>query len=110
MLDWQHLFLAVAALGVLVILLRWTYGSGRRTSLVDLLGVRNVEIREVGHSNEYGLLVAIAAPNTYIEAEMSVRRLEDAGIRVTLVTTADGPRVMVFRENESVARQVLAAG
>ncbi len=103
MLDWQHLFLAVAALGVLVILLRWTYGSGRRTSLVE-------RRPEVGHSNEYGLLVAIAAPNTYIEAEMSVRRLEDAGIRVTLVTTADGPRVMVFRENESVARQVLAAG
>jgi hypothetical protein len=102
-LDWQHLFLAVAALGVLVILLRWTYGSGRRTSLVE-------RRPEVGHSNEYGLLVAIAAPNTYIEAEMSVRRLEDAGIRVTLVTTADGPRVMVFRENESVARQVLAAG
>jgi len=32
------------------------------------------------------------------------------GIRVTLVTTADGPRVMVFRENESLARQLLAAG
>jgi hypothetical protein len=102
-LDWQRMFLAVGALGVLVVLLRWTYGGSSRTSLV-------AHRPTVGHSNEYGLLVAIAAPNTYIEAEMSVRRLEDAGIRVTLVTTSDGPRVMVFRENESVARQLLAAG
>jgi hypothetical protein len=97
------MFLAVAALGVLVVLLRWAYGGSRRTSLV-------AHRPKVGHSDEYGLLVAIAAPNTYIEAEMSVRRLEEAGIRVTLITTADGPRVMVFRENESVARRVLAAG
>lgn len=102
-LDWQRMLLAVAALGVLIILLRWTYGGGRRTSLV-------AQRPSVGHSDEYGLLVAIAAPNTYIEAELSVRRLEEAGIRVTLVTTADGPRVMVFRENESIARQLLAAG
>jgi len=101
-LDWQRMFLAVAALGVLVVLLRWAYGTGR-SSLV-------ARRPKVGHSDEYGLLVAISAPSTYIEAEMSCRRLEDAGIRVTLVTTADGPRVMVFRENESIARQLLAAG
>jgi hypothetical protein len=101
-LDWQRMFLALAALGVLVILLRWAYGGSRRTSLV-------AHRPKVGHSNEYGLLVAIAAPHTYIEAEMSVRRLEEAGIRVTLITTADGPRVMVFRENESAARHLLAA-
>jgi hypothetical protein len=101
-LDWQQMFLAVAALGVLVVLLRWAYGSSH-SSLVARRPV-------VGHSDEYGLLVAISAPGTYIEAEMSCRRLEEAGIRVTLVTTADGPRVMVFRENESIARQLLAAG
>jgi hypothetical protein len=102
-LDWQRMLLAVAALGVLVMLLRWAYSGSGRTSLV-------ARRPAVGHSNEYGLLVAIAAPGTYIEAEISCRRLEEAGIRVTLVTTADGPRVMVFRENESVARQLLAAG
>ena len=102
-LDWQRMLLALAALGVLVLLLRWAYGGGQRSSLV-------AHRPAIGHSDEYGLLVAISAPSTYIEAEMSCRRLEEAGIRVTLVTTADGPRVMVFRENESLARQLLAAG
>jgi hypothetical protein len=102
-LDWQRMLLAVGALGVLVMLLRWAYSGNGRSSLVEHRPV-------VGHSSEYGLLVAISAPGTYIEGEMSCRRLEEAGIRATLVTTADGPRVMVFRENESLARQLLAAG
>ena len=103
MLDWQRMLLAVAALGVLVMLLRWAYSGSGRSSLVERRPA-------VGHSSEYGLLVAISAPGTYIEGEISCRRLEQAGIRATLVTTADGPRVMVFRENESLARQLLAAG
>lgn len=102
-LDWQRMFLVVAVLGVLVLLLRWTYGSSGRTSLVERRAVP-------GRSSEYGLLVAIAAPGTYIEGELSCQRLEGAGIRATLVTTTDGPRVMVFREDETIARQLLAAG
>jgi hypothetical protein len=85
-----------------MLLLRWAFGNGRgRTSLVERMPT-------VGHSNEYGLLVAIAAPGSYIEGELLCRRLEEAGIRNNLVTTADGPRVMVFREDESIARQLLA--
>lgn len=102
-LDWQRLLLAVAVLGVLMLLLRWAYGSGGRSSLVE-------RRPRVGRSDEYGLLVAIAAPGSYIEGEMSCRRLAEAGIRATLVTTRDGPRVMVFRQDEGVARQLLAAG
>jgi hypothetical protein len=88
---------------VLVLLLRWAYGGGRGSSVVERRAT-------VGRSDQYGLLVAIAAPGTYIEGELSCRLLTDAGVRATLVTTADGPRVMVFREDESLARQLLAAG
>jgi hypothetical protein len=102
-LDWQRMVLVVAVLGVLVLLLRWAFTDGARSSLVAARP-------RVGRSDEYGLLVAIAAPGTYIEGELACRRLEQAGIRATLVTTADGPRVMVFREQESAARQLLAAG
>jgi hypothetical protein len=102
-LDWQRMLLVVAVLGVLVLLLRWAFSDGGRSSLV-------ARRPRVGRSDEYGLLVAIAAPGNYIEAEMSCRRLEEAGIRATLVTTSDGPRVMVFREHETAARQLLAAG
>jgi hypothetical protein len=102
-LDWQRMLLAVAVLGVLVLLLRWAYGGSGHSSVV-------ARRPTVGHSDEYGLLVAIAAPGTYIEGEMWCQRLEGASIRATLVTTADGPRVMVFREDEAIARQLLAAG
>lgn len=100
-LDWQRALLAIGTLAVLMLLLRWAFGNGRRTSLVERKPT-------VGHSDEYGLLVPIAAPGSYIEGELLCRRLEDAGIRTTLVTTADGPRVMVFPEDESIARQLLA--
>jgi hypothetical protein len=102
-LDWQRMLLSVAVLGVLVLLLRWAFSSSGRASLV-------ARRPAVGRSDEYGLLVAIAAPGTYIEGELSCRRLEQAGIRATLVTTADGPRIMVFREQETIARQLLATG
>jgi hypothetical protein len=101
--DWQRLIIAVLVLGLLMLLLRWAYSGDRRPgSLVE-------RKPKVGHSNEYGLLVAIAAPGTYIDGEISCRRLEDAGIRATLVTTVDGPRVMVFRDDEPAARRLLAS-
>jgi hypothetical protein len=100
--DWQRLLIAVLVLGVLMLLLRWAYSGDRRASLVERKA-------KAGRSNEYGLLVAIAAPSNYIDGEMSRQRLEDAGIRATLVTTVDGPRVMVFREDETVARKLLAS-
>lgn len=103
MLDWQRMLLAVTVLGVLLLLLRWAFSDGRRSSLV-------ARRPKIGNSFDYGLLVAISAPGTYIEGELSCRRLEEAGIRATLVTTSDGPRVMVFREHEAVARHLLAAG
>lgn len=103
MVDWQRLLIAVLVLGVLMLLLRWAYAGDRRPrSLVE-------RRPRVGHSNEYGLLVAIAAPGNYIDGEITCRRLEEAGIRATLVTTVDGPRVMVFREDEPVARRLLAS-
>ena len=103
MVDWQLLFIGVGALGVLILLLRWAYGTGRgRSSLVE-------RTPQVGRTDEYGLLVAIAAPGTFIDGEISRRRLEDAGIRASLVTTVDGPRVMVFREDEPAARRLLAS-
>jgi hypothetical protein len=101
--DWQLLLTSVVALGVLILLLRWAYGTERRSSsLVE-------RPAKAGHVSDYGLLVSIAAPGNYIEGELTCRRLEDAGIRATLVTTADGPRVMVFRENETRARRLLAS-
>jgi hypothetical protein len=90
---------AFAVVGVLMLLLRWAF-SDRSTSLVARRPV-------AGHSGEYGLLVPVASPATFVEGELLRRRLEDAGLRATLVPTADGPRVMVFPENERVARAII---
>ena len=86
-------------LGVVVLLMRWTFSRGH--SLVQ-------RPPRAGSEGEYGLLVAIASPATYVEGEMLRRRLEDAGVRATLTQTADGPRVMVFPADERTARRLLA--
>jgi hypothetical protein len=93
--------LALAAVGVLALLLRWAFGSGKSV----------VERRpKVGAEGEYGLLVPVAEPATFVEAELMRRRLVDAGLRATLAPTTDGPRVLVFPEDLKSARLVLRAG
>jgi hypothetical protein len=91
---------ALGALGLLVLVLRWSHGRG--TSLVQ---------RSVHPStpDDYGMLVSIAAPGTYIDGELQRQRLEAAGIRATLAHTVDGPRLMVFPEDEGRARTLLSA-
>lgn len=52
----------------------------------------------------------VAAPPTFVEAEVQRRTLVDAGIRATLAPTTEGPRVMVFPTEAGLARQILAQG
>ena len=85
--------------GVLALLLRWAFGHSK--SLVD-------RPARPGRPSDYGLLVAVAASNTYLQGEVLRRTLDDAGVRATLATTTDGPRLMVFASDEAKARRVLA--
>lgn len=99
--DWIALMTSVAVVGVLALLLRWAYG-GRKRSLVE-------RRPSAGGTDNYGLMVSIASPGTFIEGEVSRQRLASAGIRAQLVTTTEGPRLMVLREQESAARRLLAS-
>jgi hypothetical protein len=90
--------LALAAVGVLTLLLRWAFSPGH--SLVE-------RRPSIGGQGEYGLLVPVAEPPTFVEAEVMRRRLLDAGLRATLAPTTDGPRVLVFPEDVRAARLVL---
>ena len=94
--------MAFVAVGVLALILRWAYNGSRR-SLVE-------RVARPGAADDYGLLVAIASPATYIEGEILRQQLADAGFRATLATTTEGPRLMVFRRDEREARRVLATG
>jgi hypothetical protein len=91
---------AFGVVGLLTLLLRWAF-SGRRTSLVE-------RRPGTGAAGDYGVLVPVASPGSFVEGELLRRRLEDAGIRATLVPTGEGPRVMVFPDSERVARAILA--
>lgn len=92
---------ALAALGLLVLLLRWAFRRG--ASVVD-------RPARPGPADAYGLLVAVAAPPSFIEGEILRRSLEDGGIRANLASTTDGPRLMVFPADEQQARAILARG
>ena len=90
--------MAFLFLGVLILILRWAF---RRGASVVAAPPRP------GSTEEYGLLVPIATPPTYVEGEIMRRQLEDAGIRATLAQTLDGPRVMVWPGDEGRARATL---
>lgn len=89
---------AAGGLAILIVILRWAF---RRGESVVAAPARS------GATEEYGLLVSVAAPGSYAEGEITRRRLEDAGIRANLAHTLDGPRVMVWPADENRARQIL---
>lgn len=91
--------LAFVGVGVLVLLLRWAFSRGHSVVAAPA---------KSGTPDEYGLLVPISAPATYIDGEVSRRRLEDSGIRATLATTVDGPRILVFPKDADRARSLLS--
>jgi hypothetical protein len=90
--------LAFGGLGLLIVLLRWTFKRG--TSVVAAPG-------KPGQPDEYGLLVPISTPATFIEGEIQRRALMDAGVRASLATTNDGPRIMVWPDDVERARTLL---
>ncbi len=101
--DFAYLAWPLVALGgftVMVLLLRWTFSSGHSV----------VQRRpKQGEPSEYGLLVAVASPATFIEGEQLRRHLLASGVRGTLVSTRRGPRLMVFPQDASVARALLSS-
>ncbi|MEJ5914988.1 hypothetical protein [Pseudokineococcus sp. 1T1Z-3] len=89
---------ALVAVAVIALLLRWGWSRGH--SLVPGRA-------RAGGEGDYGLLVPVAEPTTFVEAEALRARLEAEGLRATLAPTTDGPRVLVFPRDEHVARDIL---
>ena len=98
--GWSALLTSIVMVGVLALFLRWAYG-GRRRSLVERRS-------RPGTADDYGLMVSVASPGSFIEGELSRQRLAAAGIKAQLVTTTEGPRLMVLSEDETSARRLLA--
>lgn len=60
-----------------------------------------------GREDQYGLLVCVASPNDYISGEILRRTLEDRGIKANLSHTLDGPKLMVWPDDEDRALRLL---
>ncbi len=91
-------FMALLVIVVLALLLRWAFSHG--SSVV-------ARPPTAGAEDEYGMLVTVAAPATFIEAEAERSRLVAAGVRATLAPTTDGPRVLVFPRDLERATAIL---
>ena len=91
-------FAGFAVMGVLMLLLRWAFSRG--SSLVE-------RPRRTGEEDEYGLLRVVATPTNFIEGEIIKRKLIEHGIKATLTSTKQGPRIFVFPEEAKAAEAVL---
>jgi hypothetical protein len=78
--------------------LRWAFSRG--SSLVE-------RPRRTGEEDEYGLLRVVATPTNFIEGEIIKRKLIEHGIKATLTSTKQGPRIFVFPEEVKAAEAVL---
>jgi hypothetical protein len=100
--TYSYLFGPLVALGImalLVVLLRWAFGRGQ--SLV-------ADEPTSGPPGDYGLMVPVAGADDYIRAEMQRRMLQEHGLKVNLVRTTDGPRLMVWRKDRDRALDLLS--
>ena len=91
-------FAGFFVLGILILLLRWTFSRGN--SLVE-------KPSRKGNEDEYGLLHVVARPTNFIEGEILKRTLLEHGIKATLTQTKQGPRLMVFPNEVKAAEAIL---
>lgn len=95
--------LALLVVGLLGGLLRWTYGTHKQH-------VTPYSEISVAGDGDLGLLREVAVVADTQTADVLRRRLAADGIRATVRPTEDGAgrRILVFAEDESDARVVLA--
>ena len=92
---------AFVGIGAMVLVLRWAFSRGH--SIVE-------RPAKSGDPSEYGMLVPVAAPNDYIQGEMLRQKLADNGIKATLATTNDGPRILIWPADSKRAKEILSTG
>lgn len=89
---------AFGGLAILILILRWAFGS--RNSLIERQA-------KLGNATDYGLMVPVTSPANLIEGEMYRRLLEDSGLRANLASTLDGPKLMVWPEDLTKAKEII---
>lgn len=93
---------AVAALGLLLLICRWVFATDHR----DDRSARRLE--RLACAGDYGLLVPISTVRTRDDALMLRSVLREAGIRASVSQDAAAHVVLVFRADAPRARQLVA--
>lgn len=94
------LWVAVAALGLIMAICRWVFSTDSR----DDRAARRLD--KALSAGDYGLLVAVATVRTREDAEMLRDVLKTAGVRAGI---SGDLQVMVFRSDLARAKQLVAA-
>lgn len=87
------------AVGILIFFLKWAFSSNDKKLIITPISA--------GKKDEYGLLKALPTPGNYIEAEMALLKLKESNIKATLTQTLQGPSLMVFERDFSIALAIL---
>lgn len=95
--------IAVVALIVIMLLCRWTFGTGTRPP--------RPAARPRQAADDYGLLVPVAVTRTTADAALLREVLRDAGIRGTIAPAAEPGRhaVLVFTADAERARSLVGS-
>ncbi len=95
---------AVAALGLIVLMMRWVFSTDHRE---DRTARRTQKAMSAG---DYGLLVPVATVRVREDAELLRGVLRDAGIRGTVATAPEGGlSVLVFRADALRAKDLVSS-
>lgn len=88
--------ISLLALGLIVVICRWVFSTGNRN-------VPQPSVRE-----DLGLLAPVTQVATRQEAELLRGLLSEAGVRAGVSEGPDGIRVLVFRKDLELARQLVS--
>jgi hypothetical protein len=103
----EHYFLfpvvALALVGVMVLLTRWAFSRAKGGSLV-----RRTDYAPADR-DRFGLLIDVQTVRSYNEARVKISMLKDLGIKATAARTKDGWSVYVWPADEAAARGFLGA-
>ena len=112
MIVWSYHYLygplvAVAALGVILLLCRWVFSTSHR----DERTARRTAAAAVSASRrgDFGLLVPVASVRTAADAEMLRGVLQAAGIRCTVAADGAGADLLVFSGDAGRAKDLVGS-
>ncbi len=98
--------IAVGALGVIVLMMRWVFSTDHRTPRSPQ---HQGAAEKAAGSRDFGLLEPVCTATTPQQAAVLQERLKLSGIRCTVATGPDELALLVFRDDAARARALVGS-